>query len=318
MAAEIDIEPLLAAERRSRVLDRAIAALATRQHGVVGRDQLVRIGLTRHEISERIRAGRLLEIHRGVYAVGHRRLSREGRYLAAVLFAGDRAVLSHCAAADLWELRASKEGRTDVTVPVDRRGDRHVRIRRNALADHECTTRQGIPVTTPLRTLVDIAATVPQKELERAVRQAVYRHLTTTALLAEAVHERSGQRGVRAMRKTLINLGEAPGLQRSELEADFLAFLCRHRLPLPELNVELHISGRKIEADCVWHDQRLIVELDGRDAHDSTPAFELDRARDLALAAAGWRTGRVTSRRLRYDRRALAAELGALTRRDRH
>src|SRR4051794_21640510 len=107
MPVEIDIEPLLAVERRSRVLDRAIAALAARQHGVVERMQLLRIGLTRHEIGERIRAGRLHPLHRGVYAVGHRRLSRQGRYLAAVLACGDGAVLSHCAAADLWELRAT-------------------------------------------------------------------------------------------------------------------------------------------------------------------------------------------------------------------
>ena len=115
------------------------------------------------------------------------------------------------------------------------------------------------------------------------------------------------------MRIALMHLGEAPGLTRSDLEEEFLRFLRKHSLPMPELNVELQIASNRIEADCVWPEQRLIVELDGRDAHDSTPAFESDRARDLALAAAGWRTGRVTSRRMRHDGPALAAELRALT-----
>jgi very-short-patch-repair endonuclease len=111
-----------------------------------------------------------------------------------------------------------------------------------------------------------------------------------------------------------MHLGEAPGLTRSDLEARFLRFLRRHNLPMPELNVEMHIDGRRIEADCLWRKQRVIIELDGRDAHDSTPAFESDRARDLALLVAGWKTGRVTSARMRRDGHALARELRAILR----
>jgi very-short-patch-repair endonuclease len=114
------------------------------------------------------------------------------------------------------------------------------------------------------------------------------------------------------MRTALIHLGEAPGLTRSELEDDFVRFTRRHSLPLPELNVDMKIRGRRIEVDCLWRDQRVIVELDGRDAHDSTPAFEADRARDTALTAALWRVVRVTSARMRLDGQALAAELRAL------
>src|SRR4051794_12294500 len=266
--------------------------------------QLERIGLSRHEIGDRVRAGRLHPLHRGIYAVGHRSLSREGRYLAAVLFAGEGAALSHCSAADLWELRASREPDIDVTAPMHRRGDASVRIRQNDLDPRDTMTRAGIRVTKPLRTILDLAAAIDdEKQLERAIRQAVYRKLTTTALLAEAVHDRPGQRGTKRLRSVLANLGEAPGLTRSPLEDEFIRFLRKHKLPMPELNVGMN----GIEVDCVWREQRLIVELDGRDAHDSTPAFESDRARDAALVAARWRVVRVTSRRINRDGQALAS-----------
>src|SRR3954469_4524025 len=202
MRREIDTDRAIRGERRSRGVDAAMAMLAERQRGVASRAQLVRIGASDDGIDRRIRAGRLHVIHRGVYAVGHRHLSREARYVAAVLFAGDGAVLSHCSAADLWELRASKEREIDVTVRTDRRGDSSVTIHRGALDRIETATRNGIPVTKPLRTLLDLSTAVDDKELERAIRRAVYRRLTTTALLAEAVHERAGQRGTRAMKNS--------------------------------------------------------------------------------------------------------------------
>ncbi len=309
---EFHIKPIYAAQCETHRVDAAIAALATRQHGVVSYRQLQRLGLTRHEIGDRVRAGRLHPIHHGVYAVGHRHLSREGRFIAAVLSAGDEAVLSHRSAAALWDLLETRGPRIDVTTPAHRRGDRALHLHQHALRPLDTTTRQGIPVTKPLRTILDLAACVPQPQLERAVRQAVYRRLTITAALAAAVEQRAGRRGTRSLRTTLIHLGEAPGLTRSVLEEQFLPFLRRHRLPMPELNVAMQIGDEPIEADCLWRDQRVIIELDGRDGHDSTPAFESDRARDLALAAAGWRPGRVTSRRIRFDAQRLAGELRAL------
>ena len=266
------------------------------------------IGLDDDGIQWRIRAGRLHPIHRGVYAVGHLEIACEGRYLAAVLFAGDRAVLSHCAAPGLWELRASKEDKTDVTVPLDRRGDASVRIHRDALDPSETMTRHGIRVTKPLRTVLDLAGCVSENEIERAIRQAVHRKLTTTTLLAEAIRNRRGKRGTKRLRNALINLGEAPGLTRSELEDAFLRFLRKHKLPMPELNARI----LDYEVDCAWPEQRLIAELDGRDAHLQLPAFETDRARDAALLAAGWPVIRITSRRMRHDGTALARQLRAL------
>ena len=289
-----------------------MATLATRQEGVVSRKQLRVLGLGEDSIDDAIAAGRLHPRHSGVYAVGHRRVSRTGRFLAAVLSAGDDAVLSHRSAASLWELRAPKEGGIDVIAMTHRRGDREVQIHQHQLEPDEIETCQGVPVTTPLRTLIDLASCVSQPQLEAAIRQAVYRNLTTTALLVDAVDRHAGRRGMRKLRKALINLGEAPGRIRSPLEERFLPFLRKHKLPMPELNGLLQLGDFKIEPDCMWQDRRLIVEVDGRDAHDSTPAFEADRARDAALTAAGWRVIRVTSWRLRYDGTALARELRTL------
>src|SRR4051794_28910020 len=171
MTREIHVDRAIRGERESRSIDAAIAALAERQHGVISRAQLIRIGLSEDTIDRRILAGRLHHVHRGVYAVGHRRLTREGRYLAS----GDDAVLSHRSAADLWDLRASKEQEIDVIVPTHRRGDATIRVRQDALRPSETMTREGIRVTKPLRTLLDLAAVVNEKQLERAIRQAVYR-----------------------------------------------------------------------------------------------------------------------------------------------
>ena len=314
MAREIDKRGAMRPERHFHDVDVAVAALAARQEGVVDRAQLLTLGLAADAVKRRLRTGRLHRLHRGVYAVGHPNISREGRYRAALFFAGEGAVLSHRSAADLWELRASKEREIEVTAPIQRRGDATVVIHRDALDPRETMTRHGIRVTKPLRTLLDLAAVVDDRQLERAIRQAVYRRLTTTALLAEAVHERAGQRGTKTLRTALINLGEAPGLIRSDLEQDFLAYLRKHRLPMPKLNVRMRIRGIAIESDCVWRQQHLTVELDGRDAHDSTPAFESDRARDAALQAAGWRVIRVTQRRMQCDGKKLAAELRAILR----
>jgi very-short-patch-repair endonuclease len=309
---ERHLEPLLAVSGDAREWDSRIASLATRQHGVVGFEQLIAIGLTRHAIATRVRAGRLHPLYRGVYAVGHRRLSREGRFLAAVLNAGNGAVLSHASAAALWGIRPERHVRIDVIGSAHRRSTGAVRIHRHTLGPTDITTSHGIPVTTPTRTLIDLAGCTDQRDLERAIRQAVYLQLTTTADLADAAEQHAGRRGMKNLRRALINLGEAPGLTRSRLEERFLRFLRKHNLPMPELNVEMQIRNLDIEADCVWHEQKLIVELDGRDGHDSTPAFESDRARDAALTAAGWRVVRVTSRRIRTDAQTLATELRAL------
>src|SRR3954451_3587032 len=187
MSTESHPDRDIGGEDATRRVGAAIATLATRQSGVVGREQLRLLGLGDDAIDARIVARRLHVVHRGVYAAGHRRLSREGRYLAAVLACGDGAVLSHRSAAGLWELRAPKEGKIDVIAMAHRIGDTGIRVHRHAIDHGGLTTRQGSAVTTPSRTVVVLASCVMPHELERAIRQAVYRLLTSTRVLAEVV-----------------------------------------------------------------------------------------------------------------------------------
>src|SRR4051812_36369972 len=150
--------------------DIELAALAARQHGVVCRAQLHACGLGDRAIHDRVAAGRLHRVHRGVYAVGHMALTRDGRLLAAVLACGPGAVLSHATAASVWGLRHSNAARIHVTVPsaAGRSGPAIVRLHRVATLRDEHRTRVGrLPVTTPARTLFDLAATVPRRALER-------------------------------------------------------------------------------------------------------------------------------------------------------
>jgi very-short-patch-repair endonuclease len=286
----------------SRAIDRAIAHIAAEQLGLITRGQLHGLGRNDGAIEYRLSIGRLHRIHPGVYAVGHRLVAQRGLWLAAVLVSGERAVLSHEAAADLWGLRASKGREIYVTVPVNRRRAEGVRIHRTGLDPSEATKRGPIPVTTPTRTLLDLAAQVDERALERALREALYLRLTTTTSLTSCLSYHRGRHGSKGLRDAIEAVGAAPGRLRNDFEHDFLAFLRYHTLPLPELNKV--IEG--VEVDCVWRNQRLVVELDGGAAHDTPHAFETDRARDEQLLAAGWR---VTPRRLRRKPEALAAHL---------
>jgi hypothetical protein len=159
MPAESASTLVLQGFSRTRGDDRGIAKLAGRQHGVVGRGQLVRLGFTEEAIEVRIRAGRLHPVQAGVYAVGHRSIRREGRWMAAVLTSGPAAVLSHLSAAALWGIRPTSRSRIDVTTPHRTRSwgtiTRHV----IALPADERTAEDGIPVTTAPRTVFDLAAT---------------------------------------------------------------------------------------------------------------------------------------------------------------
>jgi hypothetical protein len=163
---------------RGQGSSRQIAALAARQHGVVSRAQLLALGLGQGAIDHRVVRGLLHPVHRGVYAVGHSVLGPRGQWLAAVLAAGPGAVLSHSSAAALWGIRDAARARPEVTV-ARRRRLTSVTTHRIALAEDEITINDGIPVTTPARTLVDLAEQLTPQRLERAVHEAEYRRLTS-------------------------------------------------------------------------------------------------------------------------------------------
>jgi very-short-patch-repair endonuclease len=278
-------------EKRARP-DEEIARLAGSQHGVVSADQLLRAGLGRNAISDRVRAGRLHGVHRNVYAVGHRFLSQQGIWMAAVLACSTperKAVLSHRSAAELWGLLKVGQRLSDVTVGGDggRRPRAGIRIHRSTSLDSSMTTRRlGIPVTTPARTIVDLRRTKPVRggataaRLRRAIRQA-----------------------------GLAGLKLSPEIEddhtRSDLERDFLK-LCRRRgLPVPEVNVK--IGG--IEADFVWREQCVIAETDSYRYHQGPGAFRDDRRRALELRALGFEVIRLSEEQVNQEPERLASVL---------
>ena len=303
MEDETALEPVIGAQSRTRAIDEAIAALAERQHGVVARRQLIALGLGRRAIAHRLECGRLHLIHRGVYAVGHRVLSVRGRWMAAVLACGDGAVLSHESAAALWTIRGTAKSRIDVTAPRDLRPRPGLQPHRAVLPADEITVLDGIPTTTPARTLLDLAAVVPRRTLERALDEAEILRLSGPQTLLDRYPRRRGA----ATLRTLLVTSRSPTPTRTELEAKFLTFLDDWGFDRPEVNTI--VEG--LEVDAVWRDARLIVELDGFEVHRTRAAFERDRKRDRQVAAAGWRVVRLTWRQLSGGE-ALAHELRAL------
>jgi very-short-patch-repair endonuclease len=268
--------------------DRVIARLASAQHGVVERSQLLQAGVSAREIQRRCEAERLHRIHRGVYAVGHRVLTLHGHWMAAVLACGAGAALSHTTAAAAWDLRRAG-GVIHVTVPGrrGRKAPRGIRLHRSpTLTEADIEHYRGIPVTNVRRTIVDLARTESKDELERIVEEADRRNLVDFAALKFA---RSA-----SLKAVLRNYDPAP--TRSEMERRFLRLCREHDLERPEVNAV--IDGYLV--DFVWRDARLIVEVDGYRYHRSPRKFESDREQDVTLAGKGWRTLRFTWRQINH------------------
>jgi very-short-patch-repair endonuclease len=299
------------AQMQTRASDRGIAGLAERQHGVVARWQLLALGLGREQIAGRITRGSLHRLHVGVYAVGYRVVSRKGRWMAAVLVGGDDTVLSHRSAAALWGI-ATFRGAVEITSPRDTRSRKELRRHVARLPVDEITVRDGIPVTSVHRTLFDFAGISSVDRLEAAMREAEYRRLWDRLSLPALLARHPGHRGNAKLRICLDRLGGTAGFTRSDLEELFLAALDRFGLPRPHLNARLQVGSEWIEVDCLWREERLIVELDGRAAHETRSAFEIDRDRDRRLQAKGWRVVRVTWRQLHDEPERIAADLRSL------
>ena len=294
----LDSDPLTGGKSGTPRTERLIGELAARQHGVVSRAQLVDAGLTAKMLDGRVARGQLLRLHRGVYAVGHKQLRREGHWLAAVLAAGPGAVLSHRTAAALHGIRST----SPVSVDVTARGERtrqpgiHVHLTRT-LDSADSTTVDGIPVTTVARTLVDLAHTVARDHLAKALREADRLRLLDVSAI-EAARTRTRGRtgpGPAALKHALAELADlATTLTRSPLEDAFLDLLRRAGLPAPRTNAI--VAG--LEVDAYWPNQSLVAELDGWGSHHTRHAFERDRERDAHLLAAGHRVVRFTHHQL--------------------
>jgi very-short-patch-repair endonuclease len=283
---------------------RAVAALARRQHGVLALAQLVGAGLGRRAVARLVAKGWLTPLHRGVYQVGPV-AGRWGREMAAVLAYGPSALLSHHSAAAVWGISAPNPGSVDVIVPATARRSRPgIRVHRtNRTHSLNAAVKDGLPLTNPARTLLDLAPLLPQHDLDRATEQAqvlgLASHHDIEALLDQ------GARGTKALRAALH---DEPSLTRSEAERRFRQLIRAARLPRPETNAR--VAG--YEVDFLWRSHRLVVEVDGFTYHGSRAAFERDRTRDADLMAAGYRVVRFTWRQITCEPHAVVAQLAAL------
>jgi very-short-patch-repair endonuclease len=274
--------------------------------------QLAAIGITGSAITRRVAAGRLVRLYRGVFAVGHIQDTREARWIAAVMACGRCAVLSHLDAAALWGIYESRGTTIHVTTttrsPRTLPGIRAHRARQLYPAD--VTTRNAIPVTAVARTLIDLTDLLPSDRVLRAMREAEYLQLLDMDPLIAAVQRANGRGRLTELKKAIER--HRPGqIVREELEHRFLELVHSAGLPNPQTNVKVQTRRRKYEVDCLWPEEGVAVELDGRAAHIRAAAFEEDRARDAALTATGLRPLRFTWHRVTGEGEEVLAELKA-------
>ncbi len=270
-----------------------MAELAARQHGVVARRQLMQLGFDAGAIKYRTGLGRLHPLHRGVYAVGHAKLTVHGKWMAAVLACGPGAVLSHRSAAALWEL-ITAPAKIDVIGSGNRRNGMQLH-RTRSLPREDRAVHLGIPVTSVTRTILDLKG----RYLKYAVEQADRQGLVDFGQLQ--------RRATGELKRMLAKYTEPPDT-RSPLEQRFFE-LCRTAgLPLPSMNAT--VGGFVVDA--FWPDRRVVVELDSWKFHKSREQFERDRERDAVLQLAGHRVLRLTDRRLDQERETVLRELRLL------
>jgi very-short-patch-repair endonuclease len=283
--------------------------LAERQHGVVTRGQLLALGFGPQSIKHRVARGRLHSVWRGVYAVGRPELTRLGRWMAAVLCCGPGAALSHSSAAALWEIRPTKRREIEVSVPAGARRRRPgiVVHRRAALTTTDLTHHHAIPVTSPICTLIDIAARLERAQLEAAINEADKLDLTDPEALRTALDDVVTARpGTAPLRRTLDLRTFA--LTDSELERRFLPLARRAGLPKPETG--RRVNGFKV--DFHWPELNLVVETDGLRYHRTPAEQARDRLRDHAHAAAGLTPLRFTHAQLEFEPDHVQATLAAV------
>jgi hypothetical protein len=305
--------------RDSTKEDLAVARRAAREHGVLGIDELRDCGLSTQRISIRARNGRLHRLYPGVYAVGHDGLSARGRYLAAVKASGADAVLSHRSAADLWGFLNEDSSRfPHVTIPTTcRRRVTGIRMHRTTPLRHdEWLTYERIRVTTPVRTVIDLAAELTPPLLRDVIRKAIGTRRLRMPQLLRALPTVGPRPGIRKLRRVI-----ADGVPtRSELEDVLLDLISEGGFVPPNVNVALNLDGRRVIPDFRWPSARLIVEADGAAWHDNAVARAGDIERQRLLEAHGERIVRVNWRQAigepRRTRRRLL-EAGAPLRRDR-
>jgi very-short-patch-repair endonuclease len=280
--------------------------LAGRQHGVVTRVQLLSVGLSPSAIRHRVDRGRLHRVWPDTYAVGRPQLTQLGEWMAAALTCGPEAFLSHQTAAQLWRLRYQaghshrlhRDWAPTIHVSVPTRVFRHrggIRLHRRLVSGAEITRRDGIPVTTPTRTLIDLAVLLNPEALEAAVNEADKLGLVDTERLRQVIEDRSGVDGIPSLRAVLDR--RTFRLTDSELERRFLRLVHRAGLSLPR--TRQRVNGFRV--DFHWPELGLIVETDGLRYHRTPTQQSRDRIRDQAHTAAGFIALRFTHAQVAFE-----------------
>ena len=279
-----------------------------RQRALVTRRQLLALGIESSMISRALRRGRLHRVHQGIYSlVPLPALPPLALELSAVLACGDAALLSHHSAAVTWGLRPSFNGDVHVTVVGGDCGRKRdgIRMHRTETLDHSDIRRfQGIPITSPARALLEITPDLTDRQLERALDEALIHRLTTHAAIAAVVNAYPHRRGVGRLRAA-ADPGRPTTETRSDGEEALLALIRRANLPAPEVNAKVG----SYTADLLWRDQKLIVELDGYDYHRGRAAFERDHQRDAEHQRMGYLVIRITGRQLAREPEAILVRI---------
>jgi hypothetical protein len=287
-------------------LDSRIAGIADRQHGNVTREQLLDLGLSNNAIAHRLKLGRLYRVYRGVYGVGRPPKAAIDHAHAAVLACGLGAALSCYSALSLWGL-TQWTWAMHVTVPGDRRAKGINVHRAKGLIGRDFRTHLGIRVTSPARTVLDCAPHLTEKRLTRAVNDGRRQVRLRPAHLADVVERFPYHPGAKRL-KPFIDVKGGP--TRSEWEGAFPAFCRQYGLPEPVLST----WAAGYEADALFPDERIVVELDSWDFHSDRSSFESDRDRDVDRLVAGFITVRITWERIENRSAREAARLRELLR----
>jgi very-short-patch-repair endonuclease len=263
--------------------ERSLGRLATRQYGHVTFAQLLALGFSLGAIEYMCRIGRLIRVYRGVYAVGHRRLEPAARIAAAILAGGSHAVGSHSSAAFLWGMQKRWHAPPHITLPTDRRRPGIYIHTSRTLTPRDVRQQLGIRVTSPARTLLDIAPDVTDRGLARAAREARLSHYLNLADLSEILYRQPRHPGAKRLRHLIAT---DAARTRSDFEVLFLEFVRRFNLPIPLVNTK--IAG--YEVDILYPAEMVVIELDSYEFHRDRRSFMRDREKGAALAAEGFLT----------------------------
>jgi len=281
-----------------------MAGIAGKQGGHVSRAQLLAIGLSRRAIDYRVKIGQLIPVYPGIYAVGHRPALPVDRAKGALLACGPGSALSHTSAATLWGFEKMWRFPLEVAVPEDRRR-RGITTHRLRLDRNDLRIQLGVRVTSPARTILDIAPNTPTNRLTRIVNDARLKRQLTIDDLNDVLRRHPKHPGTRKLKPLAQDTGNPT---RSQLEGDFKAFCKKYNLPTPLTNVI--VAG--YEVDALFPEQKLIVELDGYETHRDKKTFERDRLKDADTLRAGFNTVRLTRLRIKDTPQTEADRIHAL------